>query len=86
MINLYLLSNIFPIYRELWSKELLKKFIRNDYNLVTIVDCLEQDLVVKNINKLLLWLLGPTSKRIHGGRDRMVVGFTTTCAINAYHH
>jgi len=54
MINLYLLSNIFPIYRELWSKELLKKFIRNDYNLVTIVDCLEQDLVVKNINKLLL--------------------------------
>ena len=20
------------------------------------------------------------------GRDRMVVGFTTTCAINAYHH
>jgi len=21
-----------------------------------------------------------------GGRDRMVVGFTTTCAISAYHH
>ena len=21
-----------------------------------------------------------------GGRDRMVVGFTTTCAIGAYHH
>jgi hypothetical protein len=22
----------------------------------------------------------------HCGRDRMVVGFTTTCAISAYHH
>jgi len=22
----------------------------------------------------------------HRGRDRMVVGFTTTCAISAYHH
>jgi hypothetical protein len=24
--------------------------------------------------------------RDHCGRDHMVVGFTTTCAINAYHH
>jgi len=24
--------------------------------------------------------------RGHHGRDRMVVGFTTTCAISAYHH
>ena len=24
--------------------------------------------------------------RGHCGRDRMVVGFATTCAINAYHH
>jgi len=24
--------------------------------------------------------------RGHGGRGRMVVGFTTTCAISAYHH
>ena len=23
---------------------------------------------------------------VEDGRDRMVVGFTTTCAINAYHH
>jgi hypothetical protein len=23
---------------------------------------------------------------IFSGRDRMVVGFTTTCAISAYHH
>jgi hypothetical protein len=23
---------------------------------------------------------------IRGRRDRMVVGFTTTCAISAYHH
>jgi len=22
----------------------------------------------------------------HSGRDRMVVGFTATCAITAYHH
>jgi hypothetical protein len=22
----------------------------------------------------------------HRGRERMVVGFTTTCAISAYHH
>jgi hypothetical protein len=22
----------------------------------------------------------------HRGRDRMIVGFTTTCAISAYHH
>ena len=25
-------------------------------------------------------------KRDRHGRDRIVVGFTTTCAINAYHH
>ena len=25
-------------------------------------------------------------KNIRGGHDRMVVGFTTTCAISAYHH
>jgi len=24
--------------------------------------------------------------RVHHGRDRMVVGFTTACAISAYHH
>jgi len=24
--------------------------------------------------------------RGHRGRDRMVVGFTVTCAISAYHH
>jgi hypothetical protein len=24
--------------------------------------------------------------RGHRGRDRMIVGFTTTCAISAYHH
>jgi len=23
---------------------------------------------------------------VEDGRDRMIVGFTTTCAINAYHH
>ena len=27
-----------------------------------------------------MWLWG------RRGRDRMVVGFTTTCAISAYHH
>ena len=26
------------------------------------------------------------SYRDHHGRDRMVVGFTTTCAISSYHH
>jgi len=38
-------------------------------------------------------LLSKTSKhfikkklRGHCGRDRMVVGFTTTCVISAYHH
>jgi len=25
-------------------------------------------------------------KEKRGGRDRMVVGFTTTCAISTYHH
>jgi hypothetical protein len=24
--------------------------------------------------------------RVRRGRDRLVVGFTTTCAISAYHH
>ena len=28
----------------------------------------------------------PQTKRILGSRDRMVVGFITTYAINAYHH
>jgi len=25
-------------------------------------------------------------ERVHRGRDRMIVGFTTTCAISAYLH
>ena len=28
----------------------------------------------------------PNYYRGRRGRDRMVVGFTTTCAISAYHH
>jgi len=27
-----------------------------------------------------------STKRGRRGRDRMVVGFTTTCVISAYHH
>ena len=30
--------------------------------------------------------LQPNNSRGHHVRDRMVVGFTTTCAISAYHH
>ena len=30
--------------------------------------------------------LSPTEKRGHRGRDHIVVGFTTTYAISAYHH
>ena len=30
--------------------------------------------------------LGVQSRKDHRGRDRMVVGFTTTCAIGACHH
>jgi len=30
--------------------------------------------------------LSPPTKRGNRGRDRMVVGFTTTCAISVYHH
>ena len=39
---------------EVHKRKKKKQCIRNDYNLVTIVDCLEQDLVVKNIDNLLL--------------------------------
>ena len=31
-------------------------------------------------------LVIPKSSRGRRGRDRMVVGFTTTCAISAYHY
>ena len=33
---------------------------------------------------LLFWNYPQSSGR--GGHDRMVVGFTTTCAVSAYHH
>ena len=33
-----------------------------------------------------LWYRTSFILRDHHGRDRMVVGFTPTCAINAYHH
>jgi len=33
--------------------------------------------------KIFQSVLHPSDRR---GRDRMVVGFTTTCAISAYHH
>jgi len=37
------------------------------------------DLVVSDVNEKLY-------SRDHRGRDRMVVGYTTTYAIGAYHH
>ena len=33
-----------------------------------------------------LFVKPKTSKNVWGRRDCMVVGFTTTCAISAYHH
>jgi len=33
-----------------------------------------------------LWTMSNILSWDHRGRDRMVVGFTTTCAIRAYHH
>ena len=38
---------------------------------------------------MLLDVIGLLHKKLKGGRrgrDRMVVGFTTTCAVSAYHH
>jgi len=35
----------------------------------------------KNITRFLIRF-----KRGRRGRDRMVVGFTTTCAVSVYHH
>jgi len=47
----------------------------------------------KNHSDLFLFFLSriyaypfSSSMIIHGGRDHMVVGFTTTYAISAYHH
>jgi hypothetical protein len=39
---------------------------------------------LKHYNVLFALLLSK-SRRCHG-RDRMVIGLTTTCAISAYHH
>jgi hypothetical protein len=40
--------------------------------------------------ELVLWVIHVMTGMIHvvwrGRRDRMVVGFTTTCAISAFHH
>ena len=38
-------------------------------------------LMYKVVNDLV-----PNDLTIRRGCDRMVIGFTTTCAINAYHH
>jgi len=38
---------------------------------------------MKNIVLLLFFLSTVRGRR---GRDHMVIGFTTTCAISAYHH
>ena len=38
------------------------------------------------IMKILLFEVHPHIVKSHRGRDHMVVGFTTTCAISAYHH
>jgi hypothetical protein len=36
---------------------------------------------------MLLDVIGLLHKKLKGGRrGRMVVGFTTTCAVSAYHH
>jgi hypothetical protein len=35
---------------------------------------------------MVYWQRRPRSYKGHRGRDRMVVGFTTTCVISAYHH
>jgi hypothetical protein len=42
-----------------------------------------------NMNKKDFFLASQYNIKLHldsRGRDRMVVGFTTTCAISAYHH
>ena len=38
---------------------------------------------VRKRNQYIMYIFYPSWGR---GRDRMVVGFTTTCAISAYHH
>jgi hypothetical protein len=44
----------------------------------------------KNNKKLYAFILLKSLSNLYKGychgRDRMVVGFTTTCEINAYHH
>jgi len=45
--------------------------------------------IVYNILYWFMWcalIIFQLTNRGHRGRDHMVVGFTTTCAINAYHH
>ena len=41
---------------------------------------------VINSFKCVFLSLSPKNRRGRRSRDRMVVGFTTTCAISAYHH
>jgi hypothetical protein len=49
-----------------------------------LLDCL--NIIVKQIKNIHIYIFSQFFVRGRSGRDDMVVGFTTTYAIGAYHH
>ena len=52
----------------------------NDFFLLTLIS------IPKGVDNLRRFWFLPFSLGVRRGSDRMVVGFTTTCTISAYHH
>ena len=54
------------------------------YTLLTLLDTDSLHIIFLSVNLLVAYVIHATKG--HRGRDRMVVGFTTTYAISAYYH
>jgi len=50
---------------------------------VTELEVISWNIFFTTTNQSAIWTSANRDRR---GRNRMVVGFTTTCAISAYHH
>jgi hypothetical protein len=83
-----MLSCIFSTYREndfvLEKCKICRPIIKFEFNVSDLIK------IRSWLNFFLWWYINmyryPVWDRGSRSRDRMVVGFTTTCAISAYHH
>jgi hypothetical protein len=84
----FTLFNIGHLYRIFLRSVFLIYFFKIFYFLVVILITIfkAEFFLYCGISLLFIWALYSLSNRCRHGRDRIIVGFTTTYAISAFHH